>query len=424
MRFEKTLMASALTAALVVPTAASADELSDLKAQMNELMNRIETLEAMERTEHSDPAHAGQSTRATGRPAVNGDGAADWKPTIISGNDKVRVSLSGHINRAVMAYDDGENSDVHHVDNENSNTRFRIIGEYDASDTFSVGSVIEVEFESNSSSDVFQNSRESDHSENNFAQRKFEIYFADKGWGKLSLGQGDTASNGTSEVDLSGTGLAGYSSVGDVGSRLRFYDKNSNGFVSDSTDLVVISDGFTNMDGLSRQDRIRYDTPAIAGFTFSVSHAEDDGLDAAVRYKGDLGGLKVAGALAFADNQSDSPIDNQVNGSISVAMDNGFNLTFASGQQDRKRGSGDPQFYYTKLGYKMGASAYSVDYYSSDDVSANGNEGTSMGFQYVRNITEWATEAYFQLRQFEMEDNRSTDYDDIWHVMAGARVKF
>jgi len=36
-------------------------------------------------------------------------------------------------------------------------------------------------------------------------------------WGKAWLGQGDTASNGTSEVDLSGTDVAAYSSVGDVG---------------------------------------------------------------------------------------------------------------------------------------------------------------------------------------------------------------
>jgi len=39
---------------------------------------------------------------------------------------------------------------------------------------------------------------------NNFTERKLEIYFDSKRLGRLWLGQGDTASNGTSEVDLSG----------------------------------------------------------------------------------------------------------------------------------------------------------------------------------------------------------------------------
>jgi len=37
---------------------------------------------------------------------------------------------------------------------------------------------------------------------NNFTERKLEIYFDSKRLGRLWLGQGDTASNGTSEVDL------------------------------------------------------------------------------------------------------------------------------------------------------------------------------------------------------------------------------
>lgn len=52
-----------------------------------------------------------------------------------SGNDKVGLKLYGHINRAVMAVDDGNESKVFHVDNTNSESRFGINGEVSAYDS-------------------------------------------------------------------------------------------------------------------------------------------------------------------------------------------------------------------------------------------------------------------------------------------------
>ena len=43
--------------------------------------------------------------------------------------------------------------------------------------------------------------------------RKAEIYFWHDNFGKLWIGHGSMATDGTSEVDLSGTSLAGYASV-------------------------------------------------------------------------------------------------------------------------------------------------------------------------------------------------------------------
>jgi hypothetical protein len=83
-------------------------------------------------------------------------------------------------------------------------------------------------------------------------------------WGTLRLGQGDTATNGTSEVDLSGTDVAAYSSVDDVGGNFEFRD---NGVGTG----ITVSDSRSNFDGLSRKDRVRYDTPKWAGFFASGS---------------------------------------------------------------------------------------------------------------------------------------------------------
>jgi hypothetical protein len=56
---------------------------------------------------------------------------------------------------------------------------------------------------------------------------------------------------------------------------------------------------------------VRYDSPAIAGFTASASWGEDDDWQLAVRYAGDIGGFKVlfgAGYSASTDENLTVPI--------------------------------------------------------------------------------------------------------------------
>ena len=48
--------------------------------------------------------------------------------TVRKGNRKVKVKLSGQVNRAIMWWDDGIDDDVYFVDVESSNSRFRITG--------------------------------------------------------------------------------------------------------------------------------------------------------------------------------------------------------------------------------------------------------------------------------------------------------
>ncbi len=43
-----------------------------------------------------------------------------------------------------------------------------------------------------------------------------DMFLKDKRYGKLFIGQGHTASDGSSEVDLSGTSIIGYSALSDM----------------------------------------------------------------------------------------------------------------------------------------------------------------------------------------------------------------
>ena len=59
--------------------------------------------------------------------------------------------------------------------------------------------------------------------------------------------------------------------------------------------------GFTNLDGFSRKERIRYDTPSIAGLSLSASYQSNDDVDAGLRFThtGDVFKLHArAGVLA------------------------------------------------------------------------------------------------------------------------------
>ena len=174
------------------------------------------------------------------------------------GKQKVWLELSGQVNRGLLVTNDGDDTDFFNVDNDNSSTRFRLVGKYKGYQGFSVGTNIEVQVESNSTADVNQNNKR-DSDSDFFGLRKAELWL-DTSLGKLSVGQGDTASNGTAEVDLSGTAVVTFSELNDLAGGILFFDDAANALTD-----IAIGDVFSNFDGLSRDDRVRYDTPKIVG---------------------------------------------------------------------------------------------------------------------------------------------------------------
>ncbi len=346
------------------------------------------------------------------------------KDLVRSRGDKVSVKIYGQVNRGVLYVNDGENKEFFHVDNDNSSTRIGLLGSAKLNDDFSVGTKIEVQFESNSTANVSQDNK-SGVGPNNFTERHLDLFFKSETFGKLSLGQGDTASNGTSEVDLSGTSVIGYAGVGDMAGGMKFFDQNTNA-LSD----VTVGGGFlSDMDGLSRRDRVRYDTPAFAGFTVSGSATEREQQDVALRYSGKFPWFKLAGAAAYANTDKSSSIENQYNGSVSVLFDNGLNVTLAGGQRAMLASNREePLFYYAKLGYKadffaIGTTALALDYGRYDNLEQNDDTGDTFALLAVQNLTQLGTELYIGYRLYRLE-RPGTDFDEINAVLTGARIKF
>ncbi len=359
----------------------------------------------------SGPAALAAVAAIIGFPPAGPASAAEISP----GTDNVKLSISGQVNRGVLYVDDGTESELLHVDNDNSSTRLRFIGSAAYDEEISVGTQIEVQFESNSTADIKIDGSAPGGS-NSFTERKLELYFDHARFGRLWVGQGDTASNGTSEVDLSETGVIGYSGIADMAGGIEF------GGLGVGPTIGTV---FSNFDGLSRDDRIRYDTPSFGGFSLAASHAESRKSDVAARFSGNVGGgLTLAAAVAYAINGN---VDSQVNGSLSLRHTSGFNVTAAAGQQDLEVGTRDPFFWYAKLGYirggGIGDTAFAVDYAVAEDVAQLNDEFTAIGAFVVQKVDRISTELYLGARTHEL-DRPGSNFDDIVAVLAGARIKF
>ncbi|MEQ8356807.1 MAG: porin [Kiloniellaceae bacterium] len=345
--------------------------------------------------------------------------SVEEEKVVKSGSDKVRLSVSGQVNRGVLYGDNGDDAEFFHVDNDNSSTRLRFVGEGELDEDVTVGTQIEVQFESNSTAAISFD-QDSPAGPNNFTERKLELFVDSKTLGRVWIGQGDTASNSTSEVDLSGTSVIGYSGVGDLAGGLEFSE--GDGVLGPS-----IGDVFSNFDGLSRDDRIRYDTPSLYGFKGSVSAVDGGAWDGAVTFGGDFNGVKVAAAAAYANANSRGGFE-QYNGSVSVLTPMGISVTAAAGTRDDGGSGDDPMFYYGKLAYTFdaidyGSTSFGIDFAETDDLDVEGDEFRSYGIFAVQNIDAIGTEVYIGARNHEL-DREGANFDDLFAILAGARVKF
>ncbi len=325
----------------------------------------------------------------------------------------IGFKVSGQINRAVMYIDDGTNSDINHVDNINSDTRIRFVGSQDLGNGLSVGTVWESQFISNASSSVGIN--QNDDGASSFTERKLELYF-DGAFGRVWLGQGDGAANGTSEVDLSGTGVAAYSGNTDWGGGVTFLD-------SAGANVVKVGSTLNSFDGLSRNDRIRYDTPKLGPVKLSVSATNGNAYEFGGTFASQFDMGKVVAAVGYVDTQDRvaNPFS-QWDGSISFLHNSGFNVTFSAGSRDPDTGP-TADNYFVKVGYKTGKHAISADYGETSDLAALGDTASAWTGAYVYNLYK-GVQIYGAVRVFSLDRTSGLPVEDVTAALFGARIKF
>lgn len=330
----------------------------------------------------------------------------------------LEAKLSGQINQMVMYADDGKDSDFFVTDNNNSSTRIRATGEEAVSDSVKVGFQFEMEALENSSNRISISNSDAAGTNKTLEwnSRWLNIYF-DTQFGKFEIGKGDAAANGITELDLSGTSVAAFSSIASTSSAFALrYDDGSSG--------STIGQVFSNFDGaLSRTERIRYNTPSFAGLTFAAAAANAGAWDASLMYSAEIYGKIVAG-LGYTNMQRNADYT-QIAGSVSWLAPFGLNVTFAYGSQDYNDSAyADPTNYYVKVGYITGIHAFSIEYDNCADYNLRDRTGTMYGAAYV--IKPWKpVELYAAYRLYSVDNpSSSTDPKDFSQFYAGTRIKF
>ena len=269
-------------------------------------------------------------------------------------------TLSGQVNRLIMNVDNGEENGVVNADNSVSGTRVRLKGDGDIGNDLTAGLYYEYQLQSNPSDKVDADNLDSDGvggdvgSGDEFSNRNANVWVKGN-FGKVTLGQGSGAADGSTEADLSGTTVIQYpSSNGDILSDMEYGDSGE-----------TVGDSRSAFDGLGRNDNIRYDA-AVGDFSFAGSYGNGDKVELAARYKKDSLEVRTA-----AWNTNDSTEDSITGYAISATWiaENGINLTAEYSGNDSDEDSADePTNIYAKLGYKTGKSSYGIDWSETQDL--------------------------------------------------------
>lgn len=366
-----------------------------------------------------DAAKSPQQVLPTEQPKPAPPSGAPSAPPVVSGGNNIKLTLSGQINRAMNVVADGAGTAVYHVDNNVSNSRIRLVGTVPVDSDLTLGTRLEFAFTADESSKVSQNNQ----APGNYLNARWaDISLTSKTYGKLSLGKGNTASYTTAAADLSRTDIVHYSSVADIAGGLVFRRKDG------SLTATALSDVFTDYDGLNVKSRLRYDTPAFYGFSVAASLVSDRRSDLGLYWAGHGYGFEAAAGFGLADPRlAQSGL--QYDGSFALLHTaSGLNLTLSSGMLEKKRDR-NAFSYYAKLGWlaalsRFGSTAFGVDLSRSENSSAAGDWGTSVGAAVVQEFKKLSSELYLQYRIFALRMGNGTPVHDIGVGTLGVRVKF
>lgn len=419
---------------------------------------------------------------------LGGDCCADLEERIAEleattarkGNRKVKLEISGHVNEAIMFWDDGSESNAYVVTNDNARSRFRFKGEAKINEDWKAGYLMELGVRTANSKRSTQDDAIGEGGRA-LDLRHNTLYIESKTYGKIWVGLTGGAGESVTEVNLAATkDIAKYSDVEDSGLGLFMTPKG--GAITTVQWRRLIRGGGDQPGEGRRYEMVRYDTPEIAGFTATANWGSDDTWEAGLRYKGEFGDFKMAAGIAYGENTNSASDgfqcvgDNangaavsgtgsntnceQLGGSASVMhTPSGIYVNFAAGYMKDNEIAIDPgvsaiaavvddrsEFYAGEVGIEqkwndLGKTTIYGQYYRnnggtqdrsfvSGDISQS--ELTSYGAGIIQGIDAAAMHLYLTYRHYEGDVTSGTtsanqvkrELEDLDVVMGGAIIRF
>jgi len=220
--------------------------------------------------------------------------------TVRKGNRKVSLNLSGHVNKMIMFWDDGINQDVYVVDNDESETRFRLTGDASIAPGWSAGFIVEIEVESASSDTVDQRSdgRFVENGDGIVNNRRASFHVRNDQLGKLTIGYDSPATDSIISLNLADNPIADSDYEWGNGFFLARPQGSLGCTGAACRTGLIMNDIAPNLD-TRRGDVVRYDSPSLFGLVISASWGEDDLADVAVRFKKEWNSIRMVAGVGY-----------------------------------------------------------------------------------------------------------------------------
>ena len=283
----------------------------------------------------------------------------------------VEFSVSGHVNRAIISVDGGDNDgDVQHVDADSSQTRFRFTGSEELESGLTAGVHLSV------------------GGPDDWQTRQAHVSLSGA-FGGLTLGHAEVPSDGANYPDFGTAFLGG---------------------VSNSCSYHAAGPACQEFTP-DRQGILRYDSPEIGAVSFSTSTGENDFWDVAASAAGSFGDSGYDVRVAYVGEFDSGAEGDQTMASATVMLGQGSTLG-AAWAQDHKN---DNDYQFVGVSHTYGDGTVGVYYKRGQEDGTDGSLwGVGVGHELANSV-----EAYAGYRLME-EDGA----DDESVLLAGMRVKF
>lgn len=364
------------------------------------------------------------------------------------GNRSVSLTINGQVNRALLAWNDGIDSDSYVVDPSHYSSRVAFRGEGKTGAGWKSGFFVEAEFRDSSSGTVFQGDDEGvGGTAGEIRIRQSNVYIDSEKFGRVTLGQQNSAAKDINTISLSNN-MDNANIDNPPSFRVRTSDGGNTGLT-----WGQIASG---LDG-NRGDFVRYDSPSIYGFILSAAWGENDYWDAALRFKGEWNSFRLAAGIGYtwADDSATggkAPELEQIAGSASLMhVPSGLFLTVAAGELNSDALTKDAFFYYADAGIMRKFNSYGAttiyaahghyeDFGAGLTGSSNiagvpleaftvaSSEVNRYGGGIVQTFDAAALDLYAQIHYYEADitavGGGQVDTESWYAVLTGARIKF
>ncbi len=358
--------------------------------------------------------------------------------TARKGNRKMSLTVGGRVNRALMWYDNGVDSDV--VEGDNSHGGGSLVtfsGEGTLRPGVKVGFYVAVALRPGNLEDVGDTTNvnpahgtatlgDDEPGGDVTAVDDAQVYYSHDQLGTIYLGS-QGATDGTEAVDLSGA-LNG--------------KVDMSGWASDITfnGSVAVDEVFNRANGVYGYG-IGYSSPTIGGFVLSASWHDDDEFGVALRWAQEYNGLRLGWAIGYSneDGNAQAGVGNDVDelttsGSIHH-VPSGLFVTASYGTQESDNDTDLGSHWYIKGGFKkaftdLGATNIYAEYGEASGFGESAgadldDDGQMFGVGIEQDLDAVASVVYLNYRNWAAQDGNGVDIgEDVSSVIGGMRVNF